>query len=167
MWFPLLKLGALCSTHFVHAPVDRLIEEGVDGLSRDDAVDVAGLDSLCSSFVRDPAARLARGQGWTLTVDAFASKANSMLPRSPVTPSRALKRRTPVPSVTGIALPAAVGLMLRLTRRCHRACRLCRQFFPLPLAAEPHSLPLPAAWRPFFSAACPPTKESGSENALT
>ena len=40
---------------FLHAPGDRLIEEGIDTLSRDDAAEVAGPAS--SQLVRDHALR--------------------------------------------------------------------------------------------------------------
>ena len=58
---------------------DRRIEEGIDKLSRDDTAEVAGPSS--SQLVRDHALRLAQEQGWTLTVDAFASESNAVLPR--------------------------------------------------------------------------------------
>ncbi len=56
-----------------------LYAEGVDGLSRKTAADVAG--PVSSPLVRSHADLLARSLGWELTVDAFASEANSLLPR--------------------------------------------------------------------------------------
>jgi hypothetical protein len=50
----------------------------VDGLSLETAADVAG--PVSSPLVRSDA-DLARSLGWELTVDAFASEANSLLPR--------------------------------------------------------------------------------------
>ena len=63
---------------YLHAPDDTPILEGVDGLSRDVAAEVSG--AVSSPLVRDRATQLARALGWELTVDAFASESNSLLP---------------------------------------------------------------------------------------
>ena len=42
-------------------------------------MDIAG--PVSSSLVRDHSLKLAQSLGWTLMVDAFASKSNSLLPR--------------------------------------------------------------------------------------
>jgi hypothetical protein len=68
-----------CDTLYLHAPGRVLVEEGVDDLSRTGALDIAG--PVSSSLVRDHSLKLAQSLGWTLTVDAFASKSNSLLPR--------------------------------------------------------------------------------------
>ena len=68
-----------CSTLFLHAPGRTLVEEGVDDLSRDGALDVAG--PVSSPYLRAQALRLARAVGWSITVDAFASEANAFAPR--------------------------------------------------------------------------------------
>ena len=76
MRFTLLQRDARCHTQFLHAPCALLIEEGVDGLSRDTAADIAG--PVSSSLVRDRAVGLSRSLGWHLSVNAFAS---ALLPR--------------------------------------------------------------------------------------
>ena len=63
----------------IQAPGSVLIDEGVDGLSRDVAVDVTG--PVSSLLIRDHANRLARLLGWELSVEAFASASNTLLPR--------------------------------------------------------------------------------------
>jgi hypothetical protein len=68
-----------CDTLYLHAPGRVLVEEGVDDLSQAGALDIAG--PVSSSLVRDHSLKLTRTLGWTLTVDAFASKSNSLLPR--------------------------------------------------------------------------------------
>jgi hypothetical protein len=68
-----------CNTMTLHAPGRVLIEEGVDDHSRDGALEVAGYVS--SPRVRSRALALAASCGWTLTVDAFASSSNTLLPR--------------------------------------------------------------------------------------
>ena len=77
----LLQRDARRHTQYLHAPGTQLIEEGVDGLpvSRDAAVDIAG--PVSSPLVRERATRLARSLGWELSVDAFASATNTLLPR--------------------------------------------------------------------------------------
>ena len=42
MRFALLQRDARCHTLYLHAPGAQLIKEGVDGLSREAAADVAG-----------------------------------------------------------------------------------------------------------------------------
>ena len=56
-----------------------LIDEGVDDLSRDHALEVAG--PLSGPLLREKALQLAHSLGWRLTIDAFASERNSLLPR--------------------------------------------------------------------------------------
>ncbi len=67
------------NTLYLHAPGRVLVEEGVDDYSRAGALDVAG--PVSSSLVRDQSLKLAKACGWTLTVDAFATKSNSLLSR--------------------------------------------------------------------------------------
>ena len=58
-----------------------LVDEGVDSdrSSRDVALEVSGLAS--GPWIRDSVSRLARDLGWLLTIDAFATESNSLLPR--------------------------------------------------------------------------------------
>ena len=79
MRLAMLHREARCHPLFLHAPGDLLILEGVDGLSREVASEVSGPTS--SPLVRDRATQLARALGWELTVDAFASESNTLLPR--------------------------------------------------------------------------------------
>jgi hypothetical protein len=79
MRFALLQRDARCHALFLHAPGSQLVEEGINDLSRTAAADVAG--PVSSPLVRSYADLLARSLGWELTVDAFASEANSLLPR--------------------------------------------------------------------------------------
>ena len=68
-----------CNTLFLHAPGRTLIEEGVDDHSRAGALEVVGPAS--SPYLRDRVHALARDLGWPLTVDAFATEANALVPR--------------------------------------------------------------------------------------
>ena len=68
-----------CHTLHLHAPGRVLVDEGVDGHSRAGALEVAG--PVSSALVRAHAHQLASACGWTLTVDAFASESNTLLPR--------------------------------------------------------------------------------------
>ncbi len=77
MRFALLQRDARCHSLFLHAPGSQLVAEGVDDLSRTTATDVAG--PVSSPLIRSHADALARSLGWDLTVDAFASEANSLL----------------------------------------------------------------------------------------
>ncbi len=79
MRFALLQRDARCHALFLHAPGSQLVEEGIDDLSRSVAADVAG--PVSSPLVRSHADLLAKSLGWELTVDAFASEANTLLPR--------------------------------------------------------------------------------------
>jgi hypothetical protein len=79
MRLAMLHRTARCHPLFLHAPGSALVSEGVDGLSRDAAAEVAG--PVSSPVVRDRALALAQALGWELTVDAFASESNSLLPR--------------------------------------------------------------------------------------
>jgi hypothetical protein len=67
------------NTLHLHAPGRVLVAEGVDDLSRSGASEVAG--PISSDLVRAQARQLASVCGWSLTVDAFASESNSLLPR--------------------------------------------------------------------------------------
>ena len=71
------RLG--CNTLHLHAPGRVLIDEGVDDLSRDRAIEVAG--PVSGPLLRKRARQLAKRNGWRLTVDAFASESNCFLPR--------------------------------------------------------------------------------------
>ena len=77
--FAHLQRRIRCNTLFLHAPGRVLVDEGVDDLSRMGALDIAG--PVSSPRVRELSLRLAASCGWKLTVDAFASEANSFLPR--------------------------------------------------------------------------------------
>jgi hypothetical protein len=68
-----------CNTLLLHAPGRVLVDEGVDDYSRRGALEVAGPAS--SSKVRERSLRLANACGWKITIDAFASEFNSILPR--------------------------------------------------------------------------------------
>ena len=67
------------SPHFLHAPGRVLIDEGVDDLSRDFAIQVSG--PVSNAYLRDLAASLLASCGWSLTIDAFASTDNAIMPR--------------------------------------------------------------------------------------
>ncbi len=79
MRFALLQRDARCHALFLNAPGSQLVAEGIDDLSRTTAADVAG--PVSSPLVRSHADLLARSLGWELTIDAFASEANSLLQR--------------------------------------------------------------------------------------
>ena len=74
-----LQRRVLCHTLHLHAPGRVLVDEGVDDHSRAGALEVSG--PVSTPRVRDLALRLAAACGWTLTVDAFASHSNALLPR--------------------------------------------------------------------------------------
>ena len=78
MRLAMLQRKARCHPLYLHAPGDKLVLEGVDGLSRDVAAEVSG--PVSSQLVRDRATQLAQALGRDLAV-AFASKSNSLLPR--------------------------------------------------------------------------------------
>ena len=67
------------SPHFLHAPGRVLIAEGVDDLSRDTAVTVSG--PVSDARLRGMADSLLASCGWSLTIDAFASTDNAVVPR--------------------------------------------------------------------------------------
>ena len=79
MRFALLQRDARCHSLFLHAPGSQLVAEGINNLSRTTAADVVG--PVSSPLVRSHADLLAWSLGWELTVDAFASESNSLLPR--------------------------------------------------------------------------------------
>ena len=64
---------------FLHAPGKDLIAEGIDEASRGLAAKIAG--PACSSALRDLVRNVARELQWTITVDAFASECNCLVPR--------------------------------------------------------------------------------------
>jgi hypothetical protein len=68
-----------CESLHLHAPGRVLIDEGVDDLSRDDALTVTGPSS--SPDLRTRAHALAYSLGWVLSVDAFATASNTIVPR--------------------------------------------------------------------------------------
>jgi hypothetical protein len=68
-----------CETLHLHAPGTTLIEEGVDDLSRDAAAAAAG--PVSGPRVRAAIDTLARALGWSVTIDAFASASNALVPR--------------------------------------------------------------------------------------
>jgi hypothetical protein len=68
-----------CHTLHLHAPGQTLIDEGIDDLSRDKAADIAG--PVSGPGLRERVLSLAASLGWTLTIDAFATAANTLLPR--------------------------------------------------------------------------------------
>ena len=84
-----LQLCAMRSCHlhrrlrsnalFLHAPGRVLMAEGIDGHSREGALAVTS--SASGPRLRAFAHELAATCGWTITVDAFASECNSLLPR--------------------------------------------------------------------------------------
>jgi hypothetical protein len=66
------------SLHF-HAPGRVLIDEGIDDLSRDTALEVTG--PVSSTDIRLRVHTLASSLGLTITVDAFATASNAVTPR--------------------------------------------------------------------------------------
>jgi hypothetical protein len=68
-----------CESLHLHAPGRVLIDEGIDDLSRDTALEVTG--PVSSSDLRLRVRALASSLGWTITVDAFATASNAVTPR--------------------------------------------------------------------------------------
>jgi len=68
-----------CSPLYLHAVGRVLIDEGVDDSSCPLAQEVAGPAS--GPLLRESVFTIARGIGWDITVDAFASSKNSLVPR--------------------------------------------------------------------------------------
>jgi len=68
-----------CSPLFLHAPGRVLIEEGVDDASRSLAQEIAG--PVSGPLLRKRVLAAAEALGWRITVDAFASHANALVPR--------------------------------------------------------------------------------------
>jgi hypothetical protein len=68
-----------CHTLHLHAPGQTLVDEGIDALSRDTALEVVG--PVSGPWLPERALSLAASLGWTLTVDTFATAANALLPR--------------------------------------------------------------------------------------
>ena len=63
----------------MYVNIPRDVNQGVDDLSRDRALEVAGPSS--GPLLRSKALQLAKLHGWRLIIDAFASESNSLLPR--------------------------------------------------------------------------------------
>ena len=74
-----IQRASRCTALHLHAPGRVLVAEGVDDHSRAGAADVARPAS--SQRVRNLVRALAAECGWTLTLDAFASESNTLLPR--------------------------------------------------------------------------------------
>ena len=68
-----------CSPLYLHAPGRVLIDEGVDAASRSMAKEVAG--PVSGKFLRDKVSAVALHLDWHITVDAFASHENTLVPR--------------------------------------------------------------------------------------
>jgi len=68
-----------CSQLYLHAPGRVLIDEGVDDASRSLAQEVAG--PVSGPLLRDRVFAEAARCGWHITVDAFASAENALVPR--------------------------------------------------------------------------------------
>ena len=68
-----------CSPLYLHAPGRVLIDEGVDAASRSMAKEVAG--PVSGKFLRDKVSAVALRLDWHITVDAFASHENTLVPR--------------------------------------------------------------------------------------
>jgi hypothetical protein len=98
---------ARCLVLTLHAPGRVPVEEGVDDHSRAGALEITG--PVSSRLVRQRALTLAASCGWTLTVDAFASDSNSLLPRffaRYAEPSAEAEDAFPVPDWAASACPA-------------------------------------------------------------
>jgi len=65
--------------YFLHAPGVSLVDEGIDGASRETALQV--LYPACTERLRSQLRDMARAQGWELTVDLFATEANALTAR--------------------------------------------------------------------------------------
>jgi hypothetical protein len=68
-----------CSPLYLHAPGRVLVDEGVDEASRSMAQEVAG--PVSGPALRNKVQEVAAGLGWDITVDAFASAENALVPR--------------------------------------------------------------------------------------
>jgi hypothetical protein len=64
-----LQRAIRCHTLHLHAPGQTLVDEGIDALSRDTAVELVG--PVSGPGLRERALSLAASLGWTLTIDAF------------------------------------------------------------------------------------------------
>jgi hypothetical protein len=64
---------------YLHVPGTRMIDEGVDGASRDGARRVVG--PSCSPRTRQAIAGLLARHGWRISVDLFAANCNKMVAR--------------------------------------------------------------------------------------
>lgn len=78
------RLAVLCAKLdieplFLHAPGRELVDEGVDDASRRLAASISG--PACSASLREIVHRTAASLGWIITVDAFASTCNALVPR--------------------------------------------------------------------------------------
>ena len=74
-----LQRRVRCNPLYLHAPGRVLVAEGIDDHSRDGALEVAGPTS--GPRIRQLVLALAKTCGWTITIDAFASESNCLVPR--------------------------------------------------------------------------------------
>ncbi len=77
-----LELDLGCNTRHLHAPARVLIDEGVDDLSRDRALEVAG--PVSGPLLRQKALQLAQVLGRRLTIDAYLCIGGQRLPPAPL-----------------------------------------------------------------------------------
>ena len=64
---------------YLHVPGTRMIEEGVDGASRDGAKRIVG--PSCSPSARAKIGEFLQKHNWTVTIDLFAANCNALVPR--------------------------------------------------------------------------------------
>jgi hypothetical protein len=74
-----LQRRVRCNPLYLHAPGSVLVAEGIDAHSRDGALEVTG--PTCGPRIRALAHHLALTCSWIITVDAFASQSNCLVPR--------------------------------------------------------------------------------------
>jgi hypothetical protein len=74
-----LQRRVRCNPLYLHAPGRVLVAEGIDAHSRDGALEVIG--PACGPRIRALVLALAKTCGWTITIDAFASESNCLVPR--------------------------------------------------------------------------------------
>jgi hypothetical protein len=74
-----LQRRVRCNPLYLHAPGRVLVAEGIDAHSRDGALEVIG--PTCGPRIRALVLALAKTCGWTITIDAFASESNCLVPR--------------------------------------------------------------------------------------
>ncbi len=74
-----LQRAIRCHTLHLHAPGQTLVDEGINALLRDTAVELVG--PVSGPGLRELALSLAVSLRWNLTIYAFATAANTFLPR--------------------------------------------------------------------------------------